>query len=60
MLIPAEPTSKTTFFSYKEFFIKLEFTNEGIKKLDLDEYPKFPDQYNWKEILKRNIIWYNL
>jgi hypothetical protein len=60
MVIPTEPSSEATFFSYKEFFIKLEFTTEGIKKIDLDEYPKFPDQYNWKEILKRNIVGYNL
>jgi hypothetical protein len=60
MVIPTEPSSEATFFSYKEFFIKLEFTTEGIKKTDLDEYPEFPDQYNWKEILKRNIVGYNL
>ncbi len=60
MVIPTEPSSEATFFSYKEFFIKLEFTTEGIKKIDLDEYPKFPDQYNWKEILKRHIVGSNL
>lgn len=59
MVIPTEPSSEATFISYKEFFIKLEFTTEGIKKIHLDEYPKFPDQYNWKEILKRNIVGYN-
>ena len=57
--VPTEPTTEMNVFSCREFFLKYKKTRSIFIKIKLNAYPKYPDQYNWKKILFKEIPGYN-
>ena len=57
--VPTEPTSEMSVFSCREFFLKYKKSRSIFIKIKLDAYPEYPDQYNWKKILYKEIPGYN-